>query len=205
MAVAAMLALSLTACNNDNGTGSEATTTAGAEVTTTASEETTPAVSDDGETTSEDESDGGNADEASETQKILNNIREAYGDNYLPSMSIDNDTYESMFGISADLYSEAAGDMMMISTYPDTVMIFKAADGKFDDLLAAVNAYKDTVMANTMQYPINIEKVNATKVVTKDDYVAFLLVGAIDESDEPSPEFAQEQVQIAVDAFNASF
>lgn len=199
---AAMLAATLTACNN-NGSA-DTTTTAAPEVTTTAEETTAE------DTTAEDTtpSDGENTG-ANKCTEILDSIKTAYGENYLPSMSIDPMTLESMFAITSDLYAEFAGEMMMISTYPDTVMIFKAADGQADALEAALNTLRDNKMADQMQYPINIAKVNATKVVRNGDYVAFLLIGAVDEredaTEDEASQFAEEQVQIAVSAFEAAF
>lgn len=59
-----------------------------------------------------------------------------------------------------------------------------------------------------MQYPGNMAKVNASRVLRHGDYVFFLMLGAIDdaaETDEQAATFAEEQTQIAVDAIEAVF
>jgi hypothetical protein len=59
-----------------------------------------------------------------------------------------------------------------------------------------------------MQYPVNIAKVNAAKVVTQGSYVAFIMAGDVnrnaDATDDEKTKFAEEQAQIGVDAFNAA-
>lgn len=205
--MAAMTAAAITACGN-NGTAdttTESTTTA--EATTEATSETT-AVSE--ETPADtDASDNGEADTSSTTDVILSKIREAYGDDYLPNELIPGEMIESIFGLTEDMYSAVTAEMPMISTYPDTVIVVEAKEGKVDDVEAALNAYRDYQVNETLQYPMNVAKVNASKVVKNGNFVAFIMAGAIDDredvSDEDMASFAQEQTQIGVDAFNSCF
>lgn len=205
--MAAMTAAAITACGN-NGTAdttTESTTTA--EATTEATSETT-AVSE--ETPADtDASDNGEADTSSTTDVILSKIREAYGDDYLPNELIPGEMIESIFGLTEDMYSAVTAEMPMISTYPDTVIVVEAKEGKVDDVEAALNAYRDYQVNEALQYPMNVAKVNASKVVKNGNFVAFIMAGAIDDredvSDEDMASFAQEQTQIGVDAFNSCF
>ena len=195
-AAAAMLAAALTACSDNQQQPEETTTTAA---------ENQP---DDNGNGNED--DGGSSEsEDGATQKILDAIRSAYGDDYLPNTEIPEDILSSMYGLDPDTYTEVAAEMPMISTNVDTVIIVKAASGKTGDVQAALTAYRDALVNDSFQYPMNVAKVNASKVVANGDYVAFLLLGAIDERDDASDsdraEFAEEQVQKGVDAFNGYF
>ena len=214
--MAAMTAAAITACGN-NGTAdtttTESTTTAEAttetttEATTEATSETTAASEETPADT--DASDNEEADTSSTTDVILGKIREAYGDDYLPNELIPGEMIESVFGLTEDMYSAVTAEMPMISAYPDTVVVVEAKEGKIDDVEAALNAYRDYQVNEALQYPMNVAKVNASKVVKNGNFVAFIMAGAIDErgdvSDEDMASFAQEQTQIGIDAFNSCF
>ena len=210
--MAAMTAAAITACGN-NGTAdtttteSTTTTEATTETTTEATSETTAASEETPADT--DASDNEEADTSSTTDVILGKIREAYGDDYLPNELIPGEMIESVFGLTEDMYSAVTAEMPMISAYPDTVVVVEAKEGKVDDVEAALNAYRDYQVNEALQYPMNVAKVNASKVVKNGNFVAFIMAGAIDErgdvSDEDMASFAQEQTQIGVDAFNSCF
>ncbi|MDL2233218.1 DUF4358 domain-containing protein [Ruminococcaceae bacterium OttesenSCG-928-L11] len=140
---------------------------------------------------------------------ILTNIRAAYGDDYIPNSEIPAELLESVYGLAADMYVEIGAEMALISTFPDTVIVAKAADGKGDAVEQALNTARDNAISNTLQYPMNVPKTNATKVVRRGDYVAFLMVGAVgdfeDAQSAESKQFAEDEVQKGVDAFHASF
>lgn len=200
-AAAAMLAAVFTACSNDDQQKPE-------ETTTTAADNQPQESGSDNEGGSENEG-GDNQAEDGAVQKILDAIKAAYGDDYAPNTEIPEELLKDMYGLDPDTYTEAVGEMPMISTNVDTVIIVKAANGKAGDVQAALNSYRDYLINESLQYPMNVAKVNATKVVANGDYVAFLLLGAMDERDDASDseraEFAEEQVQKGVDAFNGYF
>ena len=205
-AAAAMLAAVFTACSDNEQKPEETTTTAADNQPEESGSEDEGGS--DNEGGSENEG-GDNESEDGATRKILDAIRAAYGDDYLPNTEIPEDILSSMYGLDPDTYTEVAAEMPMISTNVDTVIIVKAASGKAGDVQGALNAYRDALINDSFQYPMNVAKVNASKVVANGDYVAFLLLGAIDERDDASDseraEFAEEQVNKGVDAFNGYF
>ena len=209
---AALCAAVFTACSDSEQKPEETTTTAAENQPEESGSDEAGGSEDEGgsddEGGSEDEG-GDNESEDGAAQKILDTIRAAYGDNYLPNAEIPEEILTSMYGLDPDTYTEIAAEMPMISTNVDTVIIVKAADGKTGDVKAALDAYRDSLVNDSFQYPMNVAKVNASKVVANGDYVAFLLLGAIDERDDASDseraEFAEEQVKIGVDAFNGYF
>lgn len=144
-----------------------------------------------------------------ETAKILAAISKAYGDNFLPNMEYPQEMIADTYGIKEDTYTEITVQVPMISMHPDTVIIVKAAAGKGDDVKAALEAYKIYLIEESMQYPMNAAKVNATKVVENGDFYALLMLGAPDDRDDPTDaemaEYAEQQVKIGVDAFNDYF
>lgn len=211
IAVAAMMLAAVAGCSNDGGnaggsttpsvTGSEAATdgNAGTEAANTSADEG-------GDTAAPD--DGGEETEGT-VGKIAEKIMEAYGDNYLPNMDIPDEMLQSLVGLEADSYTEIFAQQPMISAHPDILIIAKAASGKTVEVKSKLEKYQDYLVNESMQYPMNVAKVNASQIVANGDYVAFILLGAINENEDSSEEeqaaFAEAQTAIGVDAFNAYF
>ena len=51
---------------------------------------------------------------------ILEAVKTAYGENYLPQMPYDATALEQQFGLTQDMYEEAVGEAPMMSTHVDT-------------------------------------------------------------------------------------
>lgn len=211
---AAMLTAALTACSsNDNEQESENSSS----TSSTTPEGQPDDEGDDGNDGNDDNSNNGGegeggdtADVESVTQQIVNEIKAAYDPDTIPFIDmLPEDMVGDMYGLEADTYTEVTAHVAMISTYVDTVVVVKAAEGKVGDVEAALNSYHDYLVNESLQYPINVEKVNSAQVVKNGDYVAFIMLGAIDEredaSDSDRAAFAEEQTKIGVDAFNAYF
>ena len=138
---------------------------------------------------------------------VLDAVQNAYGENYLPSMDLTAEDLKTRFGLNADDYTEAIGQVAMMSTQVDTFVAVHAKEGKAENVVSALNAYRDDLVNNSMQYPMNIPKVNASKVYQKGDYVFFIMLGAFapDDllADDPAAvTFHEEQNQIAIDAID---
>lgn len=140
---------------------------------------------------------------------VMNAIRAAYGDNYLPNVDIFPELLETEFGLTSDMYEAIKAEQPMISAHADRVVVVKAKEGRTDDVEAALVAAKDRKINDTLQYPMNLPKINATKVVRNGDFVCFLLVGAINNienaTEEEVKQFAEEEVGKGVQAFNDLF
>lgn len=140
---------------------------------------------------------------------ILNAIKTAYGENYLPNMEIDAQTLETEFGLTSDMYESVKAELPMIGTHADRVVIVKAAEGKADDVEAAFNTARENKVNDTLQYPMNLPKINATKIVRNGDFICFLMVGAINENmdatEEEAKKFAESEIEKGVNAFNELF
>jgi hypothetical protein len=140
---------------------------------------------------------------------ILNAIKAAYGESYLPNMEIAPEFLEAEFGLTPDMYEGVKAEQPMIGTHADRVVIVKATEGRADDVEAALNSVRENKINDTFQYPMNLPKINATKIVRNEDFVCFLLVGAINENmdanEEESKQFAENEVDKAVNAFNDLF
>lgn len=193
----ALIASTLTACSGGNGDDNGTTTTPAS-------------VSDSTENTSGN-GEGTNAPAASDVDvtKILDTIKEAYGDDYLPNMPVEQEYLVSVMGLEEGSFTDFAGELPMISAHADMAVIVKAAEGKAADVKAKLEAYRTMLIEDSFQYPMNLAKINASKVLENGDYLGFIILGAFgDEEEEDESKqaaFAEEQVKIGVDAFNSCF
>ena len=122
-------------------------------------------------------------------------------------MDLTAEDLKTRFGLNSEDYTEAIGQVAMMSTQVDTFVAVHAKEGKAESIVSALNAYRDDLVNNSLQYPMNIPKVNASKVYQKGDYVFFIMLGAFapDDllADDPAAvTFHEEQNQIAIDAID---
>ena len=142
------------------------------------------------------------------TEILRENIAKAYSDNYLPNMEIPEEDLETQFGITADMYDELVAEMPTIGFHPDRLIIVKAKEGKADAIENAFKNAKNLLTENNVQYPQNLAKIAAAKVLRNGDYVCFMLLGKPNESgenDESAAQFAEDQVNIGVKEFENFF
>jgi len=102
------------------------------------------------------------------------------------------------------MYSDYMGEIPMISTNVDTLLIIKANDDKVEAVETALNTYRDNLIADTMQYPQNVGKIQASRIEKVGNYVCFVQLGGgnlIDEnvSEEQSIIKCQEQNELAIE------
>ena len=216
---AALITSAFTACNSTSDDNNTTSTTVSSEsVSETVSEntdvvaqpeETSEADSTSEEETAENAENNENAENSDgEAAKILDAIKNAYGEDYVPSMPIDEAYLTTVFGLEEGSFTDFAGELPMISAHADMAVIVKAAEGKAGDVKSKIEAYRAQLVEDSFQYPMNLAKVNASKVLENGDYLGFIILGAFDEenTDEAKQaEFAEEQIKIGVDAFNAYF
>lgn len=142
-------------------------------------------------------------------ETIASAIKAAYGENYLPDTVMTSEMIEAKFGLNADCCTEIFAESPMIGAHPDTLVIVKAAEGRLEEIKGKLEAYREQLVNDTMQYPMNLAKIHASRVVVNGDFAAFILLGAINEnadaSEEEGAQFAEEQEKIGIDAFNAVF
>ena len=142
-------------------------------------------------------------------QEIVQAVKDAYGDNYLPSMQMDEQMMTDVYGVNMDNVEEFVAEGPMISAHVDTFIAVKAKEGKGEQVQQELQAYLDYVQENALQYPMNTAKVQAAQVIRHGDYVFYVLLGGYDErtdvTEEESVTFAKEQVQIGLDAIASFF
>lgn len=144
-----------------------------------------------------------------ELQEIVQAVKDAYGENYLPSMQMDEQMMTDIYGVDMDNVEEFVAEGPMISAHVDTFIAVKAKEGKGEQVQQELQAYLDYVQENALQYPMNTAKVQAAQVVRHGDYVFYVMLGGYDErtdvTEEESVDFAKEQVQIGLDTIASFF
>ena len=197
MLLMSTLVLSMTACGGKgNGVAS------GTQETTT---ESTVAGQETGETESVAAGTQNSSDVAKALQGAKKAVTDALGDNYWPDSEIPEEMLNDTFGVSADLYDAYLGESPMISVNVDTLLIIHAKDGKVEEVENALNAYRDHLVNNTMQYPMNLGKIQASRIDRVGNYVCFVQLGADtssveDQGDEAVITYCQEQNELALEA-----
>lgn len=142
--------------------------------------------------------------------EILEAIKEAYGDDFLPNMDMGDEYLLNAFELSAADLEEYVLQMPAISVNQDVVLIIKASEGQGEAIeKTLLKIQKERYIDGGMFYPANLPKAKASKVLRSGDYVAFLMLGAVNDSLDATEEerltFATEQVQKGVDVWNKLF
>lgn len=143
-------------------------------------------------------------------EEVHQAVKDVYGENYIPSAPYDAQAFHDIFGVPEDLYEEFIAEGPMISVHVDTFAAVKAKAGKGEEVEKLLADYRTHLVEDSMQYPMNISKVQASEVIRNGDYVFFVMLGtASDEAQEQGEEAAlksaEEENKKAVDAINAFF
>ena len=188
------LALSMAACGNGQDKNTGAATETGVESTEGTAESTG---------TSVESTEAGNT--GTPLQNAKKAVTDALGDDYWPDSEIPEEMLNETYGVSADLYDAYLGECPMISVNVDTLLIIHAKDGKVEEVENALNTYRDNLVNDTMQYPMNLGKIQASRVERIGDYVCFVQLGADtssveEQGDEAVITYCQEQNELALEA-----
>lgn len=200
-AVAAVAAVSvvLSACTSDN----ESNASSAAPGLSTSAQES--AGSSSGDISGSDNNDKNSTLSA---KGLRDAVAKAYGENYLPDQAMDAEMIESEFGLTKDMYDEVVAEAPLIGFHPDRLVIVKPKKGKEANVKRALEDALLVMKEQQMQYPVNVAKVNAGKVLEKDGYYCFMILGQTDdtsENDDDAAKFAEKQINIGVKAFDNYF
>jgi len=187
--LAAMMIVSLAACgNNKNEQSSSA-----------ASSDVSPLPPEDGSSASELVEQDGAVD--AKLTEIHDALKKAYGEDYIPSQAIDATMLAEVYGVDPANVDSFVAEGPLMSTHVDTFIGIRAKDGKAGAVEQELTAYRDKLVKDSLQYPMNAEKVAASKVLREGDYVFFVMLGAIgdEEKTDDMAKFAEDQVKIGLD------
>ena len=131
-------------------------------------------------------------------------VVEAVGqDEYWPNMPMDGEMLNMLCGITADMYDDYMAESPMISANVDTLIIVRAKEGQADAVYDKLNAYRDALVNDTMQYPSNLGKIQSSQVEKIGDYVVFVQLGGeagLADDEEEAITHSQEANSKALEA-----
>ena len=135
---------------------------------------------------------------------IKSAVTDALGENYWPDTGVLPDMLESTFGVAPDMYDDYFAETPMIGTNVDTLLVVKAKEDKAQAVEEALNAYRDSKVSDTMQYPMNVGKIQASRVERIGNYVCFVQLGAdtmdaLDIGDEEVIRQCQEVNELVIE------
>lgn len=136
---------------------------------------------------------------------VLEAVKTAMGEDYRPNMLMeDEEMVSEMYGLDLSLCEAFIVETPMIGMHPDVFIGVEAKEGQAEAVEAALLAYKEQLINDTMQYPMNLPKIAATDVLRVDNYVFLALMGYVDEdfslSDEEVTTLSKELTQKALTA-----
>ncbi|WP_353095071.1 DUF4358 domain-containing protein [Tissierella praeacuta] len=136
-------------------------------------------------------------------------VKEALGEDYYPNRELTVEEIENLIGIKVEDMETFIAQSPMISANVDTFIAIEAKEGKGDTIEEGLEKYRKYLVGESLQYPMNIAKVNSAKVVRHGDYVFFLMLGKFDDrentTDEERLEFAKGEIQKVEDVINKFF
>ena len=137
-------------------------------------------------------------------------VREAVvdvlGENYWPNTEIPAEFLEG-HGLTAEMYEVFFGEMPMISTNVDTLIVIQAKDGQLDAVEQVLENYRESLVNDAMQYPVNRGKIQASRIESFGNCGCFVQLGADttniygeDGNEEAVIKHCQEQNELALEA-----
>lgn len=137
-------------------------------------------------------------------QALVEAAASELGGDYWADAELAPELLDDWYGISDDMYEEYYGQTPMISANVDTLIVVKAAEGKLADVEGALDTYRESMVQDTFQYPINIPKIQVSEIRTFGNYVCFVQLGAdmdgIEDDDEAAIKACQEMNGCALSA-----
>lgn len=132
--------------------------------------------------------------------KIHEDIKKELGEDYIPDMKLEKSDLAELININEMDIEEFIAEMPMMNVNVDTFIAIKAIEGKAEIIEEALIEYRKYIIENSIQYPMNVAKVNASEILRKGDYVFFLMLGNYDErksvTEKEAIEFALSETEI---------
>lgn len=145
-------------------------------------------------------------------KKIRKAITDLLGENYLANMSLTKDEIKERFGLQPSWYTDVIAEIPMMTAHVDTLVIAKAKNKNTKKKIKKqLTDYRNMLVNDTLQYPMNLLKIQASKVYVKDNYVFFLLLGHVDSSSEETSteeqliEAYKAEIKKITDTINSLF
>ncbi len=138
---------------------------------------------------------------------VVDAIKENYGTMYAPSVVMDEATIQDDIGLATDLYEEVFVETCAVSTEKDMLIGVKVAEGRQEEVVEILTTYRESLVNDAMQYPMQQFKLQASQIIEKEGFVFFVTLGDIPEmiqekGDEAIFNQAVTMNKIAIEAVN---
>lgn len=145
-----------------------------------------------------------------ELTEVRDAVKNAYGEEYIPNMEYDDVFIKETLGLDSEDYEKIVAEGPLVSFNIDTFIGVKAKEGKADTVEEKLNGYRNYLINDSMMYPVNAVKIQASKVIRHGDYIFFVCLGVIDtateeKGDEEILKEAQNKNNVAVETINGFF
>lgn len=115
---------------------------------------------------------------AGQLSKAHEAVKTALGEDYLPNtLNEDSELIAGLYELDTNLAENFIIETPMIGMHPDLFIAVEAKEGQADAVEAALNAHKERLLNDTMQYPMNLPKIAAVDVARTGNYVFLALIG----------------------------
>jgi hypothetical protein len=140
------------------------------------------------------------------TEEDLNlavaSIKETFKDDYYPQADISEEMLEMLYGIDLSRVDAYFAEGPLFTMSVDTLLIFIAHEDYVDELKNTLLDYQNYLINDSFQYPMNMPKVNASKVFVQNNLVAFIMLGAYTDNFEDENHYENESLR-AIDALKS--
>jgi len=124
------------------------------------------------------------------TQSLVEAVAADLADEYWADAELSPELLDDWYGISEEMYEEFYGQTPMISANVDSLIIVKASEGHREEVENALDTYREAMVQDTFQYPVNIPKIQASQISTYGNYVCFVQLGGSMDGTEDDDEAA---------------
>lgn len=120
---------------------------------------------------------------APSASKLASAVKKVYGENYLPNMKLTKSEIKDRYAVASSWYASAYAEVPMMSAHVDELVIFKAKNASSKKkIVKALKNYQAKLKKDTMQYPMNLLKIQGCQVYTNENYVCFFMLGQVSQS-----------------------
>lgn len=123
-------------------------------------------------------------------------------DSYWPNQEMEESEIEEKLGITKDQYKNCYFEYAHLKDNLDQLVLVQCKDKEISNVAFALEKYRDDLIMNHQNQPINYAKANASRIEIIDEYVCFVLLGGnldVVEEEENRMAYCTEQNEKAID------
>ncbi len=175
-----LLILSLTACGNDDSTSTSTNT----DTSVSTPENPTPDTPETGSTSPMVDFELYEEYDNLETgiAYAFTSVRGMMEMGYVPNMPLDAEMQEQVFGVSMDLFTDFHGEVPMMNTQADQLLIYYTEENQAE-IQEVLENYVSEQLANQSQYPSTLDKLSVAEVFTTGNYVVLNMLSSYPENE----------------------